>query len=503
MAKSGKQAQKYTPASIAAAIKALATKSWSRADPTYLLSPNQGQLCSGIDAALAQKKPHVVFRCSRRWGKSWTMVIYALRQCLQNPGYKVQYVAGTIKMVQRVVKPVFKDVFGHCPPQLQHLLPKWNNQVGAYEFPNGSTITVGGADNNNIDDLLGQAANLIIVDEAGYIKVLAEAVNRVLGPMLATTNGTMIIASTPPADPTHYFHELCARADVNGFLFHRDIYACDTGLVNVEQEKERCGGEHTQFWRREWLALPTIDADYTVFPEFMDLKREIVREFQRPNHFQYYSRYIILDYGFSPDATAILFAYYSFREATIYVEDEILISKMTTDTLAKVYTAKRKELWGDLDVYKSVADCQQNILHDLYDRHKLDFTQMTDKGPGSVLHNANNANVAIRERHLVIHPRCKNLIAQMENAQWANVKRNSQKRELARSDLFQHFDAVAALLYLVRSVDLTYNPIPANAGFIPGLHQMRPGYGGSTQPDDDTTASLRDFFGSSVPLGRS
>jgi len=443
-------------------------------DPSYLLSDNQLELCNGIDQAIAAKQVHVVFRCSRRWGKSLTMVVYAIKKCLQNPNYKVQYVAGTIKLVLKVIQPAFKEVFGSCPHTLRDLVPKWNNQLGQYEFSNGSTLAVGGADNNNVDHLLGQAANLIIVDEAGYIKKLQDAVHRVLGPMLATTQGAMVVASTPPADPTHYFHELCSKASAEGFLFHRDIYSCDHGKLTVEWAKAQAGGETTEVWRREWLALPTVDHNLTVFPEFMDLKSELVRKIVRPPHFNYYSRYVVLDYGFAPDATGVLFGYYDYKQATLYIEDEILISRMSTDVLAKTYIKKRDELWPDLDIYKTMADCQQNILTDLYARHKLRFTQFTDKGSGSVLQNANNVNVMLRERRLVIDPRCVNLIAQIEYAQWHNPKKNSQKRELARSDLFQHFDLVAALLYLVRCIDYNYNPLPKLPGFHPHLMVASP-----------------------------
>lgn len=492
----------YTPAVVSKTIKALAKAMWKQSDPTYLLSPNQAELCSGIDQAVSAQQRHVVFRCSRRWGKSWTMVIYALKMCLQNPNYKVQYVAGTIKLVRRVVQPMFKDVFGHCPVELHsQLLPKWNQQLGQYEFPNGSIIVIGGADNNNIDDLLGQAAHLIIVDEAGYIKVLADAVGRVLGPMLATTKGTMIVASTPPKDPTHFFHTLCAQASTQGYLFHRDIFTCDTGLVDVELEKKSAGGENSQVWRREWLALPTLDHDYTVFPEFLDLKKEIVRPVKRPDYFSYYSRYVILDYGFSPDATAILFAYYDFAKATIFIEDEVLISRMSTDTLARVYQEKKRSLWDELPVYLELADAQANILEDLYERHKLNFNQMTDKGAGSVLQNANNTNIMLRERRLVIDPRCVNLIAQMECAQWEGVKKNSQKRELARSDIFQHFDAVAALLYLVKSVNYTYNPVPRYPGYDPMVHVSRDA-AAAVHTTTEVSMSIQDIFGGMVKLGK-
>lgn len=486
----------YTPMVVSALTKRYAKAAWKQLDPTYLLSNNQADLVKGLERARLERVRHVVFRCSRRWGKSFTMVVYALKMCLQNPGFKVQYVAGTIKLVRRVVQPAFKDVMAQCPPEFQHLLPKWNGQLGQYEFDNGSVIVVGGADNNNIDDLLGQAANLIIIDEAGYIKVLEEAVNRVLGPMLATTKGTMIVASTPPADPTHYFHQLCTAANAKGYLFHRDVYTCDTGLVDPEYEKENAGGDGSDFWKREWLAIPTIDATMTVLPDFMGLKNKVVKEFVRPPYFDYYSRYITLDYGYDPDASGILFAYYDFQSATIYVEDELLLPKANSRELAEAMNTKKKALWGEMVVHKQVADGTNISLADMWDQHRLYF-EMVSKGDGSVLANANNTNVMLRDKQLIIHPRCKNLIAQMEAAQWKSAK--GTKREFTRSNLFYHFDLVASLFYLVRSVDYHYNPVPAHPGFVSGQHVARPV---QAQPDDEVTENLRQVFGAMVPLGR-
>jgi Terminase large subunit, T4likevirus-type, N-terminal len=489
---------KYTPAVIDRAVKALARASWKKGDPTYLLTDGQLELVNGLERARLERVRHTVFQCSRRWGKSWTMCIYAIKMCLQRPGFKVQYVGGQKSDMQRIIKPTFRDVFSHCPEEFGHHLPKWNQYMGAYEFPNGSTLILGAANNNNIDDLRGQAADLIIIDEAGYIGPLDEAINSVLGPMLATTKGTMVIASTPPRDPAHYFYQIAARAKVNGFLFHRDVYSIDIPAPrNVDPEEERKNCLSESVWKREYLALPAMDEDYTVFYEFTELEKELVKAFVRPPYFNYYSRYITLDYGFSPDATGILFAYYDYKAATLYIEDEILIQRMNTKTLADAVTSKKKELWPELEVHKQVMDGVKVTQEDLWSLHRLDF-QMVEKGPGSVEQNANNTNMMLRDRRIIIHPRCKNLIAQMQVAQWAKFKKSSSKRELARSTMFQHYDLVAALFYMVRSLDLNHNPIPKLPYYDPLTHVVAPHLLKSNaevpEASDDTTDVLRDFF---------
>jgi hypothetical protein len=64
--------------------------------------------------------------------------------------------------------------------------------------------------------------------------------------------------------------------------------------------------------------------------------------------------------------------------------------------------------------------------------------------------------------------------------------------------MFQHYDLVAALFYMVRSLDLNHNPIPKLPYYDPLTHVVAPHLLKSNaevpEASDDTTDVLRDFF---------
>jgi hypothetical protein len=49
---------------------------------------------------------------------------------------------------------------------------------------------------------------------------------------------------------------------------------------------------------------------------------------------------------------------------------------------------------------------------------------------------------------------------------------NDKRTAFEHSKNFGHFDALAALMYLVRNIDRTYNPIPATFGMTGETHAI-------------------------------
>ena len=58
---------------------------------------------------------------------------------------------------------------------------------------------------------------------------------------------------------------------------------------------------------------------------------------------------------------------------------------------------------------------------------------------------------------IIIDPKCKHLLHQLRNVKWSS---KTTKETFARSTESGHYDLVDALLYMVRSMDLTHNPYP-------------------------------------------
>jgi len=67
----------------------------------------------------------------------------------------------------------------------------------------------------------------------------------------------------------------------------------------------------------------------------------------------------------------------------------------------------------------------------------------------------NNVRIEINKGRIRVHPRCKQLVGSLNFGVWED-----NRKQFARSNTFGHFDAFAALMYLLRSVDYVTNPIP-------------------------------------------
>jgi hypothetical protein len=56
---------------------------------------------------------------------------------------------------------------------------------------------------------------------------------------------------------------------------------------------------------------------------------------------------------------------------------------------------------------------------------------------------------------VIVSPKCQQLIGSLTYGVW-----NENRNNFDRAPLYGHFDALAALMYLIRNVDVRTNPIP-------------------------------------------
>lgn len=399
-----------------------------------------------------------VVACSRRTGKTYMLVLIAVEYCLRNPNTIVKFVEPQIKMIKRDIRPIMRDITKDCPPELR---PDFKTNENIYYFKNGSEIQLAGAEQGNAESLRGGSSNLCIVDEAGFCSELEYLVQSILIPTTLTTNGRLILSSTPPKQADHDFVKYVKQAELNEKLVKRTIH--DNPRL-TEQAKERIlasypMGETDPQYRREYLCEFIISEEDAVVPEFNDsLQSLVVKEWVRP---PFYTSYTAADIGFK-DLTVILFAYYDFRHGKVIVEDELVMrgKSMTTDKLATEIKAKEASLWRDpvtleqLPVKLRVSDNNLILINDLAVLHNLTFIPTAkDNAEGAL----NNMRMLIANQKVIINPRCKTLIFHLKNAVW-NKSRTSYERSVDSG----HYDAIDALKYLLRNVNFNHNPYPAH-----------------------------------------
>lgn len=412
---------------------------------------------------------------SRQTGKSFLLCLLAIEICLRKPNAIVKYACPKQKMVKTILKPIMRQLLEDCP---EELMPEYKENDKLYVFPNGSEIQMAGTDNQNYDNIRGGKSDLWIVDEAGFCTDLDKVVFSVLSPTTLTTDGRGILASTPDPDaPEHPFiKQFVEPAKMDGRLFKYTIY--DNPLLDEAKRQaiinQYPGGIKNPKFKAEYLCELERSYENTVIPEFDDPTEKIIvtDQYTRPPYFDTYES---MDIG-GKDFTVVLFAYYDFRKNTVVIEDEYVLKEKQNSTKIKAAIQSYEErLWGEKPVYLRFADNNNIILLNDLIQHGLNFIPTRKDNKEAAI---NDVRIRIMNYQIIIHPRCKTLIYHLKHATWARKGEKATNptsyKTFARSADGGHFDAVDALIYLIRNVIYGKNPYPAGyEGLTSENHYLR------------------------------
>lgn len=427
---------------------------WNNGDLFYKLKDHQVPLYKAI---MESKSKRFVVNCSRRFGKSFILCLIACEHALQKKNAHIRFAAPTQKQLREIVQPIFTKIFQDCPEKLR---PEFKTMMGHYYFPStDSYIHVTGCDNNNAENLRGHESDLNLIDEAGFVEDLEYVMKDILMPQTLTTGGRTIVSSTPSRTPAHYFTRLCHEAKALNFY---SIYTInDNTEISYETKLDYCqeaGGEDSTTWRREYLCEFVVDEESVIIPEWKS--HLYIGEIELDGYRAMYQNYVGMDIG-GKHKTAILFGYYSFKKATLQIEDEAIFSgsQTTSELIAKTIVAIENELWNKYDFETPMRISDNNnviFLQDLSILHKIHFSPT---GKDTLTAMINEMRVFIGQGRLKVHPKCKELIGCLESGVW-----NNQRNAFDVSDIYGHYDALAALMYMIRNIDQYTNPVIQNLG---------------------------------------
>lgn len=430
---------------------------WRVGNLLWKLHPGQRKL----DLTLRNAKGAVVvFNVSRQWGKTYFAVLKAIELALKSKS-RIRYATAFESDLVEFVLPAFEAILEDCP---EHLRPKYHVQRKRFTFANGSEIKLVGLDRKP-NGLRGNTIDFIILDEAGFISRLDYLHTSVIVPLIThRPKAKILVISTPPETPDHPFWDFVDRAILEG------AYACFTIDENpmltpddIGRIEREMGGRHTTAFRREYLCQRIIEASRAIIPEWDDshIQEPFIDEF-----YPYYQKYEALDLGVKRDLTLNLYSHYDFKLRTLFVHDETAIKgpELNTRILAGLIKEKELLLWSDpkkpgtlYPVHLRVSDNNNPLLvQDLAQLHNLPFVETSkDK-----LHEmVNLVKIWVSEGRVKVSPQCKQLIGCLRSGIWT-IKRD----KFDHSKVFGHFDALAALVYLIRNIDDSYNPIPHHHG---------------------------------------
>lgn len=428
----------------------------------------------------------------RRCKKSTLALILHAEACARAEGVQTAYVAPVEKGLADYIAPIIDVVFWDCPADL---LPRYREKSNDLLFPNGSRIVFNGSNMRQYRYMRGQKLKLATIDEMSEIDDLEAAVDDVLFPAVWDSHGQMALFGTPPPipSPDNPVVKYVNVAKLNDSYIHASVY--DAGYTHeeiavalretskgeiddeeaakivqicqpengysIQQIYEMAGqmniprGSLTVFLR-EFMAEFVRDESAVIVPEFSEAQH--VGIVPRPVYYDMLYKGSGADLGVA-DKTVEIFGYYDFKNARAVIEREFSIegADVRTDIFAAQHKSTVHDLGWENDKRTTYWSDNSNLmlLNDLIALHKIALlaTEKEDKAQW-----LNLIRILFRQGRIIIHPSCKLLIATLNGAFWKDEK----KLDYGRSKALGHMDALDALIYFIRNLNMTGNPFPVN-----------------------------------------
>jgi hypothetical protein len=472
------QAAALSPAEREALKREVDAEQWRRGELRFRLDATQQKIYDNIKAA---PKGRYFLNCSRRLGKSYTMLAVAAELCIKEKHARVVYVAPAAKDAAKIATDNWIALSENCPKALKI---EYKAQAGKIIFPlTDSEIEFRATNGEHARNLRGGRADLAILDEAGEMDNFENALLSIIEPMTASTGtrpkGRILIATTPAETLGHDSHKVYMDYASKGAV--AEFTLNDNPRIPYEEKVEMLEryGEapddiplilsgkilpKTTRAKREYYCQWVTEAHQAVVPEYA-----ASHDPARPHIFAplpaappFRHCFVGMDPGMK-DNTGIIFAYWDWLHQRLVIEDEWMAPMMRTGVIAKVLADTEERLWQHRHEVQRVCDTDLRLIQDLTRDYNLPFVQANKKDRmASIM----LMRQYFQDRRILIAPNCKNLDRQLQNA-IHNRRGNDFERDGSSDGIDGHYDLVAALYYLIRYVDTrkTTNPYPS--GWLP------------------------------------
>ena len=467
-------------------------EAWARGRIRWKLDSGQRKWLSDFDKTPEHSSS--VWLIGRQRGKSHAALTLAIETLLAKPLQIVRYTALTGKNAAAIVVPTLESILSDCPRDLR---PEISEHAGTAKFKNGSVFTWSGTDNKQYERQRGPRCHLYLADEFCFYDDLL-AVERAILPQRTTTGGRVLYLSTPPESEGHGSVERIRAAQASGFFQHDTIHSNPRlGAGGVEQiakgEAERLGLSleslyASSYWRREYLAEIVTEANRAVVPVWPSVAATATVRKVRPHIFD---GYVSVDFGFSPDPSAALFAWLD-DGGHLHVESELEVHGRTLSEFAERakeierqhWSANRWDgtLWGARDLRATLPEFLERAVSAVAPRQPylrvgdnapLVLSELSASHGYSVIPSekdnkqlaVDSLNQLLAEGRITIEPSCIRLLTQLHTTIW-NRQRTAYERTTR-----DHGDLVDCLVYLVRNLNFSRRKPEMAAGILPGVSQ--------------------------------
>jgi len=395
---------------------------------------------------------------TRRLGKSSFLLHLMIEECLKRPRSRWAFFAPVKDGLLDYIEPIIEKTLDTCPDALR---PKFDRQRFMFQFSNGSSILFRGSNNQQHRVRRGLDLDGAGVDEGRDVDDLKDLIDSVIFPALFSSNGYLIISSTPADSFSHDLYSYYQLAAVEGWLFECDIdKAAELDPEDFPADRIAEWKKETQrddVWLREYKCQWIIDSTRVAVQEW---NNAFVREYKADIFYQFYHHYIGIDWG-SKDFTAIVFATWDFKRAKLVVEGELTFSgtQVRSDKIADAITMMKYKLWGeDASIYRMISDSADPILINELNGHPgMNCTPVyKEKSLEAML---NQFRILVSAEKIEVAPTCPMILSNLKSAVW-----DKTRTALDKDPFNHHFDHLMALVYLTRRLVPNENPIPKDFG---------------------------------------
>ena len=401
-----------------------------------------------------------ILNVARQTGKTFWTVARTVGRGIRYAKQVMFYASAYLEDLRKFIHPTYQKVIDLLPDDIK---PK--RKGSDYVFKNGSTIYVVGVDKNP-NAGRGNTIDMYVVDEAGFVKNLKYLLSSVVYPAMRQSQKKheenpdkypapeIIIPSTPPESPEHYFRELSLKAQKDDHYFLMPITETTATEWDMEQYKKECSTE-TDF-EREYMCRFVSDDAKAVIPGFSKVRNSILTRYVRPPHI---NQHTAGDHGHK-DNTGLVFGYFDVYGGKIVIEDSVSLVRPLTSQIAEAIFKNEKRLFNQYATYRPI-DSSPQVVADLCSTYNC----VTNK----VSLNKKMRDRMLRLRQLidggilVINdtPGNRLLANEIEYSLW---KDPTTKLTFERSSIYGHYDRLAALGYFIDTIDTSSNPRPNDEG---------------------------------------
>lgn len=238
-----------------------------------------------LDEAYSQGYSIISAQGSSRSGKTYNIALWLIEYCLLNAGTKLVVVRATLTALKATAYQDFKEIL----IRIGNYNDKWlNKSEMVYTFPNGSSITFAGADNEQ--KLRGLKSDIVFINEANELSYISYQ-------QLKMRNRKLAILDYNPSFSDEHWINTVVNADKENTYHFITTYKDNVFLEdNIVKEIESLQWKNKSLWQIYGLGLQAI-VEGLVFPKY-----ELIDEF--PEHCKKVG--IGMDLGYSSDPTAIV-----------------------------------------------------------------------------------------------------------------------------------------------------------------------------------------------------